>query len=173
MGKAKAPPRKVEPLPRGKVQERKKENRSAALGDAVRFLSFAEPVGWAFPACSRNEVRREACPFSAEYRGKEKPAQGCTQRVRLLQFLGWQAFGTSPKLKSRLARVQLRTPRNYAAARACQLFFRCLPLFSRRWRRLGWQLLRHGDHDGDKNHKRAKKQCADDDAKEKHKQDGE
>ena len=67
------PPRKVEPLPRGKVQERKKENRSAALGDAVRFLSFAESVGWAFPACSRNEVRREACPFSAEYRGKEKP----------------------------------------------------------------------------------------------------
>jgi len=29
---------------------------------------------------------------------KEKPAHGATQRVRLFQFLGWQAFGTKPKV---------------------------------------------------------------------------
>jgi hypothetical protein len=98
MGKAKAPPRKVEPLPRGKVQERKKENRSAALGDAVRFLSFAESVGWAFPACSRNEVRREACPFSAEYRGKEKPRSMVTHgEVFFSSFSAGKHSGLSPK----------------------------------------------------------------------------
>ena len=104
------PPRKVEPLPRGKVQERKKENRSAALGDAVRFLSFAESVGWAFPACSRNEVRREACPFSAEYQGKEKPrSKVALGEVFFSSFSAGKHSGLSPKYESRLARVQLRT----------------------------------------------------------------
>ena len=80
------------------MQERKKENRSAALGDAVRFLSFAESVGWAFPACSRNEVRREACPFSAEYQGKEKPRSMVTHgEVFFSSFSAGKHSGLSPK----------------------------------------------------------------------------
>ena len=62
------------------------------------FALECRPVSWAILACLRNEVRREACPFSAEYQGKEKPRSMVTHgEVFFSSFSAGKHSGLSPK----------------------------------------------------------------------------